>query len=178
MFKTLVRSISLFILLLASMTFFTWLVGQLPLTTNKPTLEKNLITNVQAEVNMPVVYQPIIPKNNHITQLSSAAKESTIAKNKRIIFNFKELETKLTTDEKNYLIDMLQQLDIAPSSRVTISAGPAPTASTILSPPIAKLRTQAVARMVYPYSQTIKMLYQPKLPQNTIVIDVSQVTTK
>lgn len=175
MFKILVKFISLFTLLLMSMTFFTWLIGQLHFTNHKPA-EKNLIANAQAETANITAYQPVISFNEPIAHPQLIAKNLTATKNKRIEFNFKGLETKLTADEKSTLIENLQSLNIISTQVVTVFAGPVPTENAIISPPLAKLRAQAIARIIYPYTQMIKMVYQPNLPQGVMMIEVSQTT--
>jgi len=182
MFKLLIKSISLLTMLLATMTFFTWSVEQLYPVRDKQTLKRNFIANAQAEANNITIYQPIIPQNTHATviqpQQPLTTKNTTIEKKQQVEFEFKKLDTKLTPDEQTNLSNILKQLNIMPMHVVTILAGPAPADNALFSAPVAKLRAQAVARLIYPYTQTIKMAYQPDLSPGLVTIEVSQTMKK
>jgi hypothetical protein len=182
MFKLLIKSIALLTMLLATMTFFTWSVEQLYPARDKQTSERNFIANAQAEANNIAIYQPIVPQNTHATVIQPQqpfnTKNATVAKKQQVEFEFKELDTKLTSDEQSHLNDMLKQLNIMPMHVVTVLAGPTPADNALFSAPVAKLRAQAVARVVYPYTQTIKMAYQPGLSPGVVIIEVSQTMKK
>ncbi len=182
MFKLLIKSVSLLIILLATMTFFTWSVEQLYPVRGKQTSERNFIANAQAEVDNIAIYQPVIPQNTYATVIQPQqplnTKNTTVAKKQRVEFEFKKLDTKLTSDEQNNLSNMLKQLNIMPMHVVTVLAGPAPADNALFSAPVAKLRAQAIARVVYPYTQTIKMAYQSDLSPGLVIIEVSQTMKK
>lgn len=178
MLKTLTNTILLFILLLGNMALFTWCINQLKL--GEDSLEKTLISNVQADAvpehlppqEIPTqIAQPIQQKIPTLQRLTTVPNKKSL--NQRIILHFQPIENQLSKTEQVQLENQLQKLGINASQSVQVIAGPAPSGNSGISPS-AKLRAQTVARIVYPYTQTIKMLYNPGLEENRVIVEFLQ----
>jgi len=179
MFKTLTNTILLFILLLGNMALFTWCINQLKL--GEDSLEKTLISNVQADAvpeHLPLpeislqTAQPIQQKIPTLQRLTTLPNKKSL--NQRIVLHFQPTENQLSKTEQTQLESQLQKLAINPSQSVQVIAGPAPSGNSGISPQSAKLRAQTVARIIYPYTQTIKMLYNPGLEENMVTVEFLQ----
>lgn len=187
MFKTLINTILLFILLLGNMALYTWCINQMKL--GEDSLEKTLINTVQADA-VPVEHlllppetipqviheQPIKQKVPTLQRLTTAPDRKNL--NQRIVLHFQPTANQLSKTEKEQLEGQLQKWAINSLQAVQVIAGPAPTGNSHISPQSAKLRAQAVARVIYPYTQTIKMLFNPSLEEGIVIVEFLQMTPK
>lgn len=171
MIKALFKLIVLFSLLLFNVALLIWSINQLDLIHQKP-LKKNLINNVQAEATLPapphtmsrVILGKATPQAPHPTHRTQP--------NQRVTLYFQLQQIHLDKTQQNKLQRILQQADISSSHAVQVLFGPAPSSEkNIQSPLKAKLRAQVVARLIYPYTQTIKMLYQPSLKAGEVIVE-------
>jgi len=167
MIKALFKLIILFSLLLLNVALFIWSINQLDLFEQTP-LKKNLINNVQAQATS----QPSPPIRVILGQASPQAPHPTHRNqpNQRVKLYFNSQQIHLNKSEQNKLQIILQQ--ISSSHAVQILFGPAPASEkNIQSPLKAKLRAQVVARLIYPHTQTIKMLYQSSLKPGEVIVE-------
>lgn len=185
MFKTLFNTIVLLILLLVNMALFTWCVNHLEV--DQPPLKKTLISNVQAEApqkklnprHVEVVarsntQQPLIKSLKPISPSLTHQNES----NRRLVLQFKSLQIYLEKAERVKFENQLQRLNINSSHTAQVLAGPTPSENNIQSPQAAKLRALMVARIIYPYTQTVKMYYRPSLEEGKMIVEFFPVQTK
>lgn len=171
MFKILIKSVVLFILLLFNMALLTWSINQL---LGEPPIKKTLISNVQAEAP-PMPVSKSIPKA--ITQRPIRQKLHTAPKLdqgepiERLVLRFKSIHIHLDKVERARLEKILRRFSITHSHSVQIFSGAAHSKNNILSPQTAKLRAQNVARIIYPYTQQVKMHYQPSMEEGQVVVE-------
>ncbi len=172
MFKALIRSVVLFLLLLVNIALFTWCVNQFGLgQTQHP---KNLISNVQAQTtpkNLQVaVYtitqRPILTNRRQIALSTQRAKPI-----QRLVLQFRSVDCNLDIKERVRLEKMFRKLSLTPSHSVEIFYGAAVSESNILIPRTAKLRAQSVARIIYPATQSVKMYYRPKMEEGKVIVE-------
>ncbi len=175
MFKALVRVFILFTLLLGNMALFTWCVNSLDLGGR----EKNLINSVQAEQSiLDTQSRPVSPTPQsmmaHSLPLRSATTPLRVKSHHRLALHFQSGRLQIEPQEQITLEEKLRKLDIGPSHTIIILVGPVFSENNILSPQKAKLRAQSVARIVYPYTPTVKMLYRPQLEEGLVVVEFFQ----
>ncbi len=167
MFKALLNTFILLILLLFNTALFTWCVNQLEW--DKP--KKNLITSVQAKSNFKpiakrvITQQPIRPSKYIVP---ATHKGQPIG---RLHLQFQSISIKIETKERSKLENMLKDLDINSANSVLIFSGAATSKDNIPAPQISKLRVQTVARVIYSHTQTVKMFYRPSIKEGTVIIE-------
>ncbi len=191
MLQALFKAILLSVLFLVNMAVFTWFLSYLEV--GKPTLEKTpLISNVQAgyaspkrplaivtqnpiqqpAAPVPVTQPPVMKQGTSILQPIQSVKQSKeIAAFRRTSLQFESISTQFVPSEQIKLETALQESHISPSHRVIILVGPAPSESNITSPQTSKLRAQTVARLIYAYTQNIKMLYHPEMEMGRVDVE-------
>lgn len=181
MFKTFINIIVFFILLLGNAALFTWCATHLE---SYLPFEKTLINNVLAEgASQP---SPLVPTSAVVREKGIAwsksihykSLQSTLAhrikSNHWIVVRFKGEESYLSEKERAKIEETLENLNVGPSDAVQVSAGTTLSENTLLSAQTAKLRAQAVARVVYPYTQTVKMLYRLNLEEGLVSVEFFQ----
>jgi hypothetical protein len=177
MFKALTNLSLLFLLVLINMSLFTWCINQFNL--NQPTLKKTLISNVQAEATTgtaPILSVHRVPTSAPrliLRQIPHSTTSQTHGKEpkQRLKLHFQAIAIQLDKSEQVKLENMLQQLKITHSHATKILFGPAPFTNSVSSPQIAKLRAQNVARVIYPYTQIVKMSYYAALKEGEVVVE-------
>lgn len=172
MFKVLINLVVLFILLLINLGLFTWCVNQL---LGPTPLKKTLINNVQAEASprasesvppIKVITQRPIRPSTYAVPSTQQGKPHL-----RLALQFQSTHIRLDTNEHLKLEKMLQRFNISSSHSVQIFSGVALSKNNIPSPQTAKLRAQTVARIIYPYTQTVKMFYRPSLEEGKVIVE-------
>jgi hypothetical protein len=189
MFKSLLKLIVLLILLLGNMALFTWCVNHLELDNNH--IEKTIISNVRAEGATPpqiVMMSSIVrdkgavpkPFLNRSGSLPTTQQQPSSHSNSQFVIRFKGANFDVAEAERARLAAMLQQLEIGSSHAVEILAADAVVSENKKMPSsqVAKLRAQNVARIIYPHTQAVKMLYSPNLEEDTVVVKFSQSRVK
>lgn len=176
MFKALINSVILFFLLLINMGLFTWcinyLMGQAP-------LKKTFINNVQAEAKLHTPHpvqrldfaqpvQKLVPGRSISPLSSSRFPEQT---RQQVVLQFQSTQIELDKSERVKLQNQLQRLNIQTDHRVQVFFGPVLSEKNIQSPQVAKLRALMVARMIYPYTQTVTMYYRPSFKPGKLIVD-------
>lgn len=182
MFKALIKTSIWMVILFANMTLVMWCINHFDW--GNDSIEKTLISNVLAEATsepytpVPVIHGHIAlpkPTLNYSTPLRSVVphKEKT-DQNQQIVINFNSTRTQLEEKELLKFKNLLNRFNVSPSHIVRVLAGPAPSENHIQSPQNAKLRAQAVARIIYPYTQNVKMFYRPSLEMGVVIVEFSQ----
>ena len=177
MFKALTNLILLFLLVLINMSLFTWCINQFNL--NQPTLKKTLISNVQAEATTgitPILSTYRVPTRTPrliLRQIPHFSTSQTHGKEpkQRLKLHFQTVTIQLDKSEQVKLENTLQQLKITHSHAAKILFGPALFTNNVASPQIAKLRAQNIARIIYPYTQIVKMSYHTGLKEGEVVVE-------
>lgn len=191
MLKKIIYSIFLVMLLLLNMALFTWYVNHLNLGDSiQASFDQSIVTNAQAEVapslppavysstahpapnggsNVPAkrVLHPIQSLNNNPSNLLEENAN-------RVILKFKSLHTHLDDSDRERLEEALTRLSVNPEYTVQILSGTEPVENNALSPQSLKLRSQAVARIIYPYTQNIKMQYRPAVKVSTMIVEFTR----
>jgi hypothetical protein len=173
MFKALRNSIIFVGLLLIAIASFTSAVKPLEVD-QTPQLHQRLISSVQAEATPQkrvAVAAPISqsPKLNESRQSQPSSHKSK--PNQRLVLQFKSTHNRLNGAERAKLESMLQSLEVGPFHSAEIFSGTAPYENSLPYPQTAKLRAQNVARIIYPYTQTVKMHYSPSLEESKVIVE-------
>jgi hypothetical protein len=188
MFKSLLKLIVLLTLLLGNMALFTWCVNHLEWDNNH--IEKTIISNVRAEsATQPQVLmmssmvrdkgavpKPFLNRSSSLpTTLPTTQQQPFSHSNSQFIIRFKGGNLDVAEAERARLAAMLQQLEIGSSHAVEVLAADAVVSENKKMPSsqVAKLRAQNVARIIYPHTQAVKMLYSPNLEEDTVVVKFS-----
>ncbi|NJO16227.1 MAG: hypothetical protein HC877_10890 [Thioploca sp.] len=177
MFKALTNLILLFLLVLINMSLFTWCINQFNL--NQTPLKKTLISNVQAEATTgttPILSIHRVPTRTPRLILRQVPHPTTALTHdkkpkQRLQLRFQSVAVQPDKNEQVKLENMLQQLKITHSHAAKILFGPAPFTNNTSSPQIAKLRAQNIARIIYPYTQIVKMSYHTTLKEGEVIIE-------
>jgi hypothetical protein len=189
MLKALFKAILLSVLFLVNMAIFTWFLSYLDV--GKPTLAKTpLISNVQAgyaSTKRPVaivtqppepqpavtapVANPVVKQVSVLQPIKSVKQSKEVAAFRHTTLQFESISTQFVPSERVKLETALQESRISPSHKVVVLVGPAPSESNITSPQTSKLRAQTVARLVYAYTQNIKMLYRPDMEMGRVDVE-------
>jgi len=177
MFKALIKSAILFILLFFNMAIFTWCLNQL---LGQTPLKKTLISNVQAEAPHKAVPEsvPKVITQRPIRPTRHTAPSPHRGKPKqRLVLQFRSIRIHLDTVERVKLEKMLLRLNITPSHSAQIFSGAVHSKNNLLSPQrAAKLRAQNVARIIYPYTQSLKMYYRPSMEEGKVIVEIFEPT--
>ena len=189
MFKSLLKLIVLLILLLGNMALFTWCVNHLEWDNNH--VEKTIISNVRAEstttpqilmMSSVVRDKVAVPKPflNRSSSLPTTQLPPSSHSNSSFVIRFKGGNLDIAEAERARLTTMLQQLELGYSHAAEVLAADAlvPENKKMPSSQMAKLRAQNVARIIYPHTQAVKMLYSPNLEEDTVVVKFSQSLVK
>lgn len=184
MFKSLLKLIVLLVLLLGNMALFTWCVNHLEWDNNR--IEKTIISNVRAESTTPPLVlmmstmvrdKGAVPKPflNRSSSLPTTQPQPSSHSNSPFVIRFKGGNLDVAEAERARLVAMLQQLEIGSSHAVEVLAADAAVSENKKMPSsqVAKLRAQNVARIIYPHTQAVKMLYSPNLEEDTVVVKFS-----
>lgn len=193
MLKKIIYSIFLVMLLLLNMALFTWYVNHLNLGDSiQASFDQSIVTNAQAEVAPslpPAVYSSTVaahPASNssnnvpakrvlHPIQSLNNNPSNLLEENaNRVILKFKSLHTHLDDADRERLEEALTRLSVNPEYTVQILSGTEPVENNALSPQSLKLRSQAVARIIYPYTQNIKMQYRPAVKVSTMIVEFTR----
>lgn len=193
MLKTFFKAIVVSLLFVMNMAIFTWFLSYLEV--GKPTLEKTpLISNVRADYASPkhpvaIVTQNLVPQSTApvpavvtppapVRQSASVLRPIQSVKSsqeptafQRTSLQFETIATQITPNETVKLETALRELRISPSHNIVILVGPAASESNTTSPQTSKLRAQSVARIIYAYTQNIKMLYRPNLEMGRVDVE-------
>lgn len=191
MLKTFFKAIVVSLLFVMNMAIFTWFLSYLEV--GKPTLEKTpLISNVRADYASPkrpvaIVTQNLISQSTApvpaavpapVRQPASVLRPIQSVKSsqeptafQRTSLQFETIATQINPNETLKLETALRESRISPSHNIVILVGPAASESNTTSPQTSKLRAQSVARVIYAYTQNIKMLYRPNLEMGRVEVE-------
>jgi len=175
MFKALTNSVILFFLVITNMTLFIWCVNQLELGASPA--KRTLFVEVQAKASISaqksvqrieaVTQRPIL---NHSTRTPYAIQQDKPSQ--QIVLQFKSEHIRLDKTEQVKLENSLQSWDIKTFHSAKIFSGATLSKKNGQLPQLAKLRVQSVARMIYPYTQTVKMYYHSSIEKDKVVVKI------
>lgn len=170
MFKIVRNTTLLFIFIIGSMTLINWYISQSDWV--KPPIQKSLIDNVQANVD---ITYPNYAIQQDFALYHLKPPKQTLNKNS-ITLQFKETSFHLDSKERERFLAKLKQLNPNRTSHIEILTGLATEGEDSPLSQKIKVRIQEVARLVYPYTQTIKMHYLPtlELKADTVVVIFSK----
>ncbi|MEN8218601.1 MAG: hypothetical protein ABFS56_19980 [Pseudomonadota bacterium] len=162
MFKAVRKSVIIVALLLINMAIFTLCVNQLLKSDETKRLANKLIDGAQAK----------LVKRETVTPPPKLAEPKQLRKpNQLLALQFDSTHIHLNESESAKLEIMLKRLHVSPFHSVKIFSGKVPDENNIPFPQTAKLRAQNVARVIYPFTQTVKMHYRPSLPEGKTVVE-------
>jgi hypothetical protein len=174
MFKALINSLVFLFLVILNMALFIWCVNQLDL--GQSPLKRRLLNEVQAEANsyMPksvqrieaVTQTPILSHSTHTVNYATPQDKS----NQQIILQFKPEYIRLEKIERTKLKDFLLSKEIKSYHSAEIYSGTTSSERNGKFSQLAKLRVQSVARIIYPYTQTVKMYYHSYKKENKVLV--------
>lgn len=192
MLKKIIYSIFFVMLLFLNMALFTWYVNHMNLGDSlQASFDQTLVANAQAAINPhpdttphnPVMHAAVTTNNisskksiAHSLNTRPASHDELEESNYRIILRVKSLHTHLDDADRIRLEEALTRLAVNHDYNVKILSGTEPVENNALSPQSLKLRSQAVARIIYPYTQNIKMQYRPSLKMSTMIVEFSPKT--
>lgn len=177
MFKALIKVFVLFTLIVFNVALLIWGINQLEL--NKTVQQEMPTINEQAQVssNSPEILKQIelmkTQTYNHSVAISSKIKLENDSK-KHLVLQFQPVEIELDKTETVKLENLLKNLNVNPSYSAKIFFGVALFEKNVPYPQMAKIRAQTIARMVYPYTQTVTMYYRPSMENNQVIVEVSE----
>ncbi len=177
MFKAIIKIFVLFTLIVFNVALLIWGINQLEL--NKTIETKIPVVNQQAKVNhkTPRIQTIEVVAHNSIKN-NSFSVDSQIKKGndskKHLVLQFQPVEIELDKTETVKLEKLLDNLDVNPSYSAKIFFGVALSEKNVPFPQMAKIRAQTIARMIYPYTQTVKMYYRPSMANNKVIVEVSE----
>ncbi len=162
MFKALIKSVVFFFLVIINMALFIWCINQLDI--GSASFKNSLLKDVQAEVKMTtpssvqritaITQRPIYRHSTHTAHNTPQEKPS-----QQIILQFKSEYIRLEKTEQDKFEKLLQSLNIKPFHSVKVFSSAADSEENGWLPKLAKLRIQSIARIIYPYTQNVKMYY-------------------
>jgi uncharacterized membrane-anchored protein YitT (DUF2179 family) len=177
MFKAILKIFVLFTLIVFNVALLIWGINQLEL--NKTIETKIPVVNQQAKVNhkTPRIQKIEVVAHNSIQNdsfsVDSQMKMGNDSK-KHLVLQFQPVEIELDKTETVKLENLLDNLDVNPSYSAKIFFGVALSEKNVPFPQMAKIRAQTIARMIYPYTQTVKMYYRPSMANNKVIVEVSE----
>jgi hypothetical protein len=176
MFKALIKLFVLFTLIVFNVALLIWGLNQLEF--NKTIKNEMPAINQQAQVSSstPRIVKQIkvmTSISNHSIPASSQVKMENYSK-KHFVLQFQPVEIELDKTETVKLENLLDNLNVKPSYSAKIFFGVALSEKNVPYPQMAKIRAQAVARMIYPYTQTVTMYYRPSIANNKVIVEVSE----
>jgi len=176
MFKAIIKIFVLFTLIVFNVALLIWGINQLEL--NKTIETEMPAFNKQAQVSpntLKIVQQIEVVAHNSIKNESfSVGSKIKINSKKHLVLQFQPVEIELDKTETVKLENLLDNLDVNPSYSAKIFFGVALSEKNVPYPQMAKIRAQTIARMIYPYTQTVKMYYRPSMANNKVIVEVSE----
>lgn len=178
MFKAIIKILVFFTLIVFNVALLIWGINQLEL--NKTIETKIPVVNQQAKVNhkTPRIVQKIEVVAQNSIQNDSFSVDSQMKmgndSKKHLVLQFQPVEIELDKTETVKLEKLLDNLDVNPSYSAKIFFGVALSEKNVPFPQMAKIRAQTIARMIYPYTQTVKMYYRPSMANNKVIVEVSE----
>jgi hypothetical protein len=166
MFKAVRKSVIIVALLLINMAIFTLCVNQLLKSDETKPLANKLIDGAQAKL---AKHEAVTPPSAYSPKL--AEPKQLRKPNQRLVLQFDSTEIHLNESESAKLENMLKRLHVSPFHSVKIFSGTVPDENNIPFPQTAKLRAQNVARVIYPFTQTVKMHYRPSLAEGKAIVE-------
>lgn len=166
--KLLLKTLLVGGLVLGQLSFLIWIINYLQINTaSVPQQEKSLISSAQAESQLlayaaplSTPYTPTKKNTPHVRSSLSSLQIKLLDKN-RLLLNFPNENFQLNEEERNLLEEQLDSFQIDRSHIVKIYAElpAADSEENLLTRPISKLRAQTLARLIYPYTQNVEIVF-------------------
>jgi hypothetical protein len=163
MFKALIKSVVFFFLVIINMTLILWCINQLDIGSSS--FKNSLLKDVQAEVKTTtpssvqritaITQRPIYRHSTHTAHNTTHQEKPRHT----LVLQFKSEYIRLEKTEQDKLEEMLQSLNIKPFHSVKVFSSAADSEQNGWLPKLAILRIQSIARLIYPYTQNVKMYY-------------------
>ncbi len=178
MFKAIIKIFVLFTLIVFNVALLIWGINQLDLNKTVKTKMPAFNKQVQVSPSIPRIVQQIeVVAHNSIKNdsfsVNSQIKMGNDSK-KNLVLQFQPVEIVLDKKESIKLENLLANLNVNPSYSIKIFFGVALSEKNVPYPQMAKIRAQTIARMIYPYTQTVKMYYKPSMVNNQVIVEVSE----
>lgn len=180
--KLLLRTFLIGGLMLGQLSFLIWLINYLHLNVTPDAQRESLISNAHAE-SQPLAYaaplanQPAPPKkttSHHHTGVSSL--QIKALDNSRLLLNFPQDNFQMNEEERDLLEEQLEnfQINQAHTVRIYVETSSATSEEeNLLTRPIPKLRAQSIARIIYPRTQNVEIIFTSKQIQaGSLIIDM------
>jgi len=178
MFKAIIKIFVLFTLIVFNVALLIWGINQLDLNKTLETEMPAFNKQVQVIHNTPRIVQQIELVAHNSIKNESFSVDSKIKmgndSKKHLVLQFQPVEIELDKTETVKLENLLAKLDVNPSYSAKIFFGVALSEKNVPYPQMAKIRAQTIARMIYPYTQTVKMYYRPSMANNQVIVEVSE----
>lgn len=185
--KLLLRSVLIGSVVLGQLSFFIWLINYLHVnhTPNATVRQESLINNAQAESQMLASYaaplmsppQALAPKKTQIYQRTGVSNlQIKVLDKSHLQLNFPNDDFKITEEERDLLEQHLVNLNINQGRTVRLYIDTASNSSeeNLITRPVSKLRAQSVARIIYPFTQNVEIVFTSQQHQaGSLVIDVN-----
>lgn len=183
-----IKTLSLFVLLLANMSLYMWLFNSLG---KHQLLDENFIKNVHAETNIShgksalpaaIANKSLVSATTQPQPSAKAERSSYIPASQkktnpqRLYLKFARTQSQLSAEETQRLIAHLKARQFNRASKATILVGPVPTENSTLTPQTARLRAQNIARQIFSYTQNIqiKLVGANQVPAGQVAIDLPE----
>jgi len=166
--KLLLRTLLVGGLVMGQLSLLIWLINYLQINAvSHAQQEKSLISSAYAESQLLAYAAPLLTPHTPTKKTTSHSRSSLsslqikLLDKSRLSLNFPNENFQLSEEERNLLEEQLDNLQIDRSHIVKIYAE-LPTADSeenLLTRPISKLRAQTLARIIYPYTQNVEIVF-------------------
>jgi hypothetical protein len=186
--KLLLRTFLIGGLVLGQLSFLIWLINYLYINTTsnhaQNIQQESLISNAHAESQMlayavPLVSppQPQFPKikpSQHRTGVSNLQIKQL--DKSRVSLSFPDENYQISDEERDLLEQYLAYFQVNRGHYVRVYVETATTTpeENLVTRPVPKLRAQTVARVIYPYTQNVEIVFTShQLQAGSLIIDVN-----
>jgi hypothetical protein len=180
--KLLLRTCLIGGLVLGQLSFLIWLINYLHLNTTPNAQRESLISNAHAESQLLAYAAPLAnppaPQKKTTSQYRTGVSSLQIKAldHSRLLLNFPNDSFQMNEDERDLLDEQLENFHINQGHTVRIYVETASATSeeeNLLTRPIPKLRAQSIARIIYPRTQKVEIIFTSKQIQaGSLVIDM------
>jgi|WetSurMetagenome_2_1015567.scaffolds.fasta_scaffold04252_2 hypothetical protein len=184
--KLLLRTVLIGGLVLGQLSFFIWLINYLHVdaATNAHSQSfKDLISNAHADSQLLAYAAPLMsppqaasPKKNLTHQHANVSNLQISPLDKsRLLLNFPNENFQINEEERDLLEQYLTNLQITRGHtvRLYVEASNHAPEENLITRPVSKLRAQSIARVIYPFTQNVEIIFTSQQSQaGSLIIDV------
>lgn len=172
---------------LGQLSFLMWLINYLHINTAlnqaQRTPQESLISNAHADSQLlafaapfpSLPQQPVSPHQSPQGRAGTSTLEIKQLDKSRLALNFPDDGYQLSDEERDLLEQYLAyfQVDRGYSVRIYATTAVATPEENLVTRPVPKLRAQTIARVIYPYTQKVEIIFTPhQLPAGSLLIEV------